>query len=356
MEESSDIQSQDKQDDSEHKHHLLFGGYQVKYILGEGGLGVVYLAKQLSMKRNVALKVLYPKWMKDAEFRKRFLLEARVVGKLSHPNLIQVFDIGYANDRYYFSMEYVKGNTIEDMIIQEGKLSVDRALDYCLQVLDALQYIWKNNLIHRDIKPNNIMVNERNIAKLGDFGFVKSPGDESLDCGDFVLGTPDYISPEQAMGKEDLDYRCDIYSLGASLYHMVTGNAPYSGSDSMVINKHIKAAIPSPQSIVPDLPESICWVIEKMMAKSPEDRYQTYEELRLDFLRVKAGENPKLQRIESNKSTIARIEDFGSMWMQICKLDEKIKTLQKKQYILITIIIILIVLCIILLALLFFIK
>ena len=137
---------------------------------------------------------------------------------------------------------------------------------------------------------------------------------------------------------------------------MVTGNAPYNGSDSMVINKHIKAAIPSPRSIVPDLPESICWVIEKMMAKSPEDRYQTYEELRLDFLRVKAGENPKLQRIESSKSTIARIEDFGSMWLQICKLDEKVKTLQKKQYILITIIIILIVICIILLAILFHIK
>ncbi|HNZ67390.1 MAG TPA: protein kinase, partial [Planctomycetota bacterium] len=105
---------------------LLFGGYQVKAVLGEGGLGVVYLAKQLSMKRNVALKVLYSQWMRDTEFRKRFLLEARIAGKLSHPNLIQVFDVGYDNERYYFSMEYVKGLTIEDMIMQEEKLSVPR--------------------------------------------------------------------------------------------------------------------------------------------------------------------------------------------------------------------------------------
>ncbi|HON44632.1 MAG TPA: serine/threonine-protein kinase [Planctomycetota bacterium] len=326
---SQEIQQIDSQETQCPNKPLLFGGYQVKAVLGEGGLGVVYLAKQLSMKRNVALKVLYSQWMRDTEFRKRFLLEARIAGKLSHPNLIQVFDVGYDNERYYFSMEYVKGLTIEDMIMQEEKLSVPRALDYCLQVLEALQYIWERNLIHRDIKPNNIMVNSRNVAKLGDFGFVKSPGDEALTASDFVLGTPDYMSPEQAMGKEKLDYRCDIYALGASLYHMVTGQAPYSGSASMVIKKHIKENIPSPLEIDPTLPESVCFVIEKMMAKSPDDRYQTYEELKEDLLAIKEGRKHNVQRLDAGKTTIARVD---KSYFEIIKLKKQIAVMQRREY------------------------
>lgn len=310
---------------------LSIGNYEIKSILGEGGLGVVYLAKQLSMKRNVALKVLYRKWVQDEEFRKRFLLEARIVGKLSHTNLIQVFDIGYDKGHYYFSMEYVPGSTLEQIIIKDDYIPLEKAMDHTLQLLDALNYIWKKNLVHRDIKPSNIIINKEQIAKLGDFGFVKSKMDEQLvQNDDFVLGTPDYMSPEQAMGKNDLDYRSDIYSLGATFYHMITGSAPYDGSESVIIRQHIKAAIPSPVSIRGSIPPGVCQIIEKMMAKEPQDRYQSYESLRRDLLLVKEGSSPKAERLDINKSTIAR-QDFFGLPAQIYKLEEEIKRLKYRE-------------------------
>ncbi|WP_372368272.1 serine/threonine protein kinase [Candidatus Uabimicrobium sp. HlEnr_7] len=310
---------------------LAIGNYEIKSILGEGGLGVVYLAKQLSMKRNVALKVLYRKWVQDEEFRKRFLLEARIVGKLSHTNLIQVFDIGYDKGHYYFSMEHVPGRTLEQMIMKDGYISLEKAIENTFQLLDALNYIWKKNLVHRDIKPSNIIVNKEQIAKLGDFGFVKSKMDEQLvQNEDFVLGTPDYMSPEQAMGKSDLDYRSDIYSLGATMYHMITGSAPYDGSESVIIRQHIKAAIPSPLTIRSSIPPGVCQIIEKMMAKEPHDRYQSYESLKRDLLLVKEGNSPKAKRLDINKSTIAR-QDFFGLPAQMHKLEQEIKRLKYRE-------------------------
>ena len=309
----------------------IFGGYEVKSIIGEGGLGIVYLSKQLTMKRFVALKVLYSRWMKDEEFRKRFLLEARIAGKLSHPNLIQVFDIGYDQSRYYFSMEYVAGKTIDDMIYSTEKISLDKAIDITLQILDALLYIWDRNLVHRDIKPSNIIINSRGIAKLGDFGFVKSQIDSELGSDDCVLGTPDYMSPEQAMGKDSLDYRSDIYSLGATLYHMITATVPYNGSESVVIQQHIKADIPSPRSIDPTLPENICTVIEKMMAKAPEDRYQTYRNLKKDLELVREGNQPQTERIDHDKSTVARLSETDRNTLRVYRLEKQVSQLRDRE-------------------------
>ena len=311
---------------------LTFGGYEVKSVLGEGGLGTVYLAKQISMQRNVALKVLHPRWVKDEEFRKRFLLEARVVGKLSHPNLIGVFDIGFDKGRYFFSMEYVAGQTVDKIISNRGAIPLTEAIDIALQTLGALNYVWDKNLVHRDIKPSNIIVTPQKVARLGDFGFVKCKAEEKLASEDFVLGTPDYMSPEQAIGKDDLDYRSDIYSLGATFYHMITATAPYNGSESMVIRQHIKASIPSPKAIVSELPESACTIIEKMMAKSPADRYQKYDELKRDLELVKKGEAPRTMRIESGKSTIARIEDFvGHPSMRFYELEHQLTRMKNRE-------------------------
>lgn len=155
--------------------------------------------------------------------------------------------------------------------------------------------------------------------------------DEQLSKNDdFVLGTPDYMSPEQAMGKDNLDYRSDIYSLGATLYHMITGSAPYDGSESVVIRQHIKAAIPSPMVIRPDIPNGVCQIIEKMMAKSPEDRYQKYDSLKRDLLLVQQGADPKSKRIDSGKSTIARQDYFG-LPLRIHKLEQEIKKLRYRE-------------------------
>ncbi len=283
------------------------GGHEVISTLGEGGLGTVYKARQISMGRMVAIKVLHKKWIKDEEFKKRFLLEARLAGRLSHQNLIQVFDVGRQGDTLYFSMEYINGETVEDYCDKHGAMGVDQALDITLQILRAIAYMRRFDIVHRDIKPGNIMLTKSGIAKLGDFGFVKSKFDALLAPDGEVLGTPDYISPEQAMGTEEIDWRSDVYSLGCTLYHMLVGNPPFEGTGSTVMRKHIRAQLPSPQEFNPDVPDSVCAVLERMMAKDPDDRYQNFDELFEDMEMVKLGQDPKSPRLDAGRSTILRV-------------------------------------------------
>ncbi|MCU0722734.1 MAG: serine/threonine protein kinase, partial [Planctomycetes bacterium] len=294
--------------DSRREAELKISGYDILEKIGEGGLGTVYKARQVSMGRIIALKVLHPQWVEDEEFRKRFLLEARIVGKLSHTNLIQVFDVGKERGYYFFSMEFVDGETVDTILEREGPLPMERAIDITTQILRAIQYISRFNLVHRDIKPGNILMTSTGIAKLGDFGFVKSQSDIEKELGmeGMGLGTPDYISPEQAMGDANIDWRSDIYSLGATLYHMVTGSLPYDGSSSAIMEKHIRARIPDPREIVATLPDALCHIIEKMMAKKPEDRYQDFRDLFEDLDLVKAGLAPTTERLAAGKSTIYR--------------------------------------------------
>jgi serine/threonine-protein kinase len=313
------------------KKKLVFDGYEVKSVLGEGGLGVVYLAKQLSMKRFVALKVLYPKWVKDEEFRKRFLLEARIVGKLSHANLIQVFDIGFDKGQYYFSMEYISGKSLETLVEKNGPIEFRKALNIALEVLSSLEYIWKKKLVHRDIKPGNIMLTADSIAKLGDFGFVKCNVESQLCTSDYVLGTPDYMSPEQAMGREDMDFRSDIYSLGATLYYILTASPPFQGTESMVIRQHIKSSIPSPKSIVHEIPDSVCIIIEKMMAKLPKDRYNSATELEEDLRLCLRGKEPKQERLDPEKSAVARSDDENHAITKLYKLEREHHEFQQRE-------------------------
>ena len=293
--------------DSIREAELKISGFEIIEKIGEGGLGTVYRARQISMGRMVALKVLHPQWVEDEEFRKRFLLEARIVGKLSHNNLIQVFDVGKERGRYYFSMEFIDGETVEDILGREGHMPPARAIDITIQILRAIQHISKVDLVHRDIKPGNILMDGSGNAKLGDFGFVKSRSDLEKELGTegMVLGTPDYIAPEQAMGDE-VDYRSDIYSLGATLYHMVTGSPPFDGTSSSVMEKHIRARIRDPREHRPDIPDPLVHIIEKMMAKRLEDRYEDFRDLFEDLDLVKAGMDPRTKRLEAGKSTIFR--------------------------------------------------
>ena len=282
------------------------GGYEIIGTVGEGGLGVVYKARQISMGRLIALKVLHKKWIKDEEFKKRFLLEARLAGRLSHQNLIQVYDVGRQGDLLYFSMEYIDGETVEDIINREGPMDLERALNIALQVMRAIAYMKRFDIVHRDIKPGNIMLTKSGVAKLGDFGFVKSKFDALLAPDGEVLGTPDYISPEQAMGSEDIDWRSDVYSLGCSLYHMLVGNPPFEGTGSTVMRKHIRAELPSPREFNQTIPDSVCAVLERMMAKNPHDRYQSLEELFEDLELVNMGQDPRSPRLDAGRSTILR--------------------------------------------------
>ncbi len=283
------------------------GGYKLVRRIGEGGMGEVYLAEQLTMHRTVALKILHTKWADDEEFRKRFLLEARAAGKLNHQNLIQVYDVNKYQGKYYFSMEFIDGVTGEDLIRHEGALPVEKVIDICMQVCQALKYLANHNIVHRDIKPANIMVTKDGTVKLGDFGFIQSVWDAELMQEGTTIGTPDYISPEQARGERNLDVRSDIYSLGASLFHMLTGKTLFQGSCSKVMRDHIETEPPKLDELRKDLPKDLKRILGKMTAKLPIDRYQTPDEVIKDFDLLRIDVAGKDGAIPSSRSQIMNV-------------------------------------------------
>ena len=264
------------------------GGYEIISKIGEGGLGVVYKARQLSMGRVVALKVLHEKWLTDDEFRKRFLVEARLVGRLSHPNLIQVIDVGRHRNQLYYSMEFIDGSPVEKMIDEQRKLPILESINIITQVAAALDYLASKNIVHRDVKPGNIMLTKKGIAKLGDFGFVKSSLDSILSPDGEILGTPDYISPEAASGDRTIDYRSDIYCLGVTLFHMICGAPPFYGSSEDVLDSHIFHRPPNIKNYCPEASSRLCNSIYKMMEKDPDKRQQSFAEVitELDAVRL----------------------------------------------------------------------
>ena len=291
--------------DQKNEQHRI-GGYQIIGKLGEGGLGVVYRVLQLSMGREVALKLLHPRWNFDEEFKRRFLLEARLLGKLNHENLVQVYDVGKDKGRFYFSMELVQGRTIEEIIDEEGPMSPDFSVDILYQVTRAIEYLWQYKIVHRDVKPGNIMVDAKGRAKLMDFGFVKPKVETIVTEPGMVLGTPDYISPEQAQGKSQIDIRSDIYSLGATFFHMLTGTPPFEGSGSSVMRKHLVKKIPSPSSINPEIPEELCTILAKMTKKDPEDRFHSPEDLLNELSLYRARRKLEVEKLPRGGSTIVR--------------------------------------------------
>jgi len=284
--------------DLERDQTRKIGGYEILETIGEGSLGTVYKARQVSMGRIIALKVLHRKWLRDEEFQKRFLIEARLAGRLSHQNLIQVYDVGKDGDSLYFSMEYVDGETVEDILNREGPMDIDRAIDITLQITRAIALISRYGVVHRDIKPGNIMLTLNDLAKLGDFGFVKTNLDRHLTVDGEVLGTPDYIAPEQAMA-EPVDFKADIYGLGASLYHMLAGDPPFSGTGSDKMKKHVMEDLPPLRELRPEIPRNVIGIVEKMMAKDPEERYQNFIDLFNDLELLKAGLAPQLGEEEA---------------------------------------------------------
>ena len=305
------------------KQKWAIPGYEIFGKVGEGGLGVVLKARQISMNRIVALKVLHKRWLNDEEFKQRFLVEARLVGKLSHQNLIKVFDVGKHDWKYYFSMEFVEGETLEELIEREGPLDALRAVDITLQILRAIKYLARYDIVHCDIKPSNILLTKDQCAKLGDFGFVKSNLEIAETEEGSVLGTPDYISPEQAQGLKNIDFRSDLYSLGVTLYHMVVKKPPYEGSVSTVMRKHIKGELPSPKLHNPNVPDALCRIIERMCAKEPVDRYATcdelFEDLELVKLKEKTGRNLDVEK--SELVSVLQLEKAKSLESQIEKIE-----------------------------------
>jgi serine/threonine-protein kinase len=271
-------------------------GYEILDELGRGGMGTVYRAIQKSMNREVALKVLSPRHARNPSFIDRFLREARAVAKLNHENIIAGIDVGEADGLYYFAMEYAEGETVIKMINRKDALSGKRALDIVLQIARALEHADQHGLVHRDIKPQNIIVTGKGVAKLCDLGLAKTQDPEpDITRTGVSMGTPHYISPEQAKGLTDVDVRSDIYSLGATLYHMVVGSVPFVGSSPLVVmTKHLTEQPPFPSEKNPEISVDLSRVILKMMEKRVEDRYQNPTELIVDIERVAEGLPPAI--------------------------------------------------------------
>jgi len=257
------------------------GGFEVLERLGQGGMGAVFKARQISMDRIVALKVLSPSLAEDEAFVRRFVREARSAAKLSHPNIVQGIDVGHADGYHYFAMEFVDGLTVRDLINQEGQIEEERAVKTIRAVALALVEAQGHGIIHRDIKPDNIMITRKGEVKLADLGLARST--EKLDTVTAVgttVGTPPYMSPEQVRGEAGLDARADIYALGATLYHMVTGECPFKGpTAAATMALHITERVPPPKEKNPELCSGTCNLIQRMMAKRREDRPQTPSEL-----------------------------------------------------------------------------
>jgi eukaryotic-like serine/threonine-protein kinase len=260
-------------------------GYKLLKRLGKGSMGTVYKAQQLSLDRVVAVKILAPHLQKNTKFVSRFIKEAKVLARLNHPNIVQCIDVGCSEGLYYLAMEYCDGPTVLDLIRRGGRMDEERATRIILQVSCALEHAYEHHVLHRDIKPDNIMIVANGVAKLCDLGLVKDlqAGGESTDTG-ATLGTANYISPEQARGDEDIDVRSDIYSLGAAFYHMVTGATPFSNPNpAVVMVSHINDMPLTPIERCPHLRSDTSSVIMKMLRKNRADRQQTPHELSADL-------------------------------------------------------------------------
>ncbi|MGD9789079.1 MAG: serine/threonine-protein kinase [Phycisphaerales bacterium] len=285
-------------------------GFKVLGKLGAGAMATVFKAKQLSLDREVAIKVLPRKFSSNPQFIERFYAEGRSAAQLNHPNIVQAFDVGKAGDYHYFVMEFVDGNTVYDEIVKNKKYSESDAIDIVIQITEALQHAHAKGLIHRDVKPKNIMITRTGVAKLADMGLARAISDREMAEAEQgkAFGTPYYISPEQIRGEVNIGPPADIYSLGATLYHMVTGSVPFDGKNpSAVMHKHLKADLVAPDHVNPRLSAGISEVIERMMARSPKARYQNCADLLVDLRALREGKSPPIAHKDFGEADLASL-------------------------------------------------
>ncbi len=286
-------------------------GYKILGKLGAGAMAIVYKAKQLSLNRTVAIKVLPKRFSENPEYVERFYKEGQAAGKLNHPNIVQAIDVGEAGGYRYFVMEYVEGKTIADDLTAGNVFDEDEAIEIIIQVAHALEHAHAHGLIHRDVKPKNIMVNKNGVVKLADMGLARETADietAQSEAGK-AYGTPYYIAPEQIRGKIDIDGRADIYGLGATFYHMVTGRVPFTGEDSSeIMRKHLREKLIPPDHINTSLSAGVSEAIEIMMAKRREDRYNSVKELLMDLEALRNGQPPLQAHKRFDVSVLQQLE------------------------------------------------
>ncbi|MFW5750818.1 MAG: protein kinase domain-containing protein [Planctomycetota bacterium] len=252
-----------------------FGGYELVEKIGHGGMGMVYRGRQVSLNRSVAVKLLNKALVDNEEFIKRFKREAQAMATIHHPNIVSVIDFGEADGIWFMVAEYVEGTNLARMIREKVMVPSDELVPLIIQCLSGLAYVSRNNIVHRDIKPDNILIDREGTAKIADFGLAKdiSNNDTDLTAAGSAMGTPAYMSPEQCMGRS-LDVRSDIYSLGVAAYFALTGEKPFTGNSSFeIMTKQREHMPPPPSQLNPQIPEPVSDMVMQMLAKSPGDRF-----------------------------------------------------------------------------------
>ena len=252
-----------------------FGNFLLERQLGAGGMGAVYLGKDVTLNRQVAVKVLKPELVSDHKFLATFLREAEITASLNHPNIVQVYAFGQHEGVYYLVVEYISGGTLDDKIVNVGRITELEGIEIGLAVARGLECALRRGLVHRDIKPGNILFNASNTPKVVDFGLSLSP--ETMDHFDGeIWGTPYYVAPEK-LERLPEDFRSDLYSLGATLFHAISGRPPYEGEDpNDVAMKHLSGSVVSLKAFVPDISDQTSYAVSKAMARYPDDRYESY--------------------------------------------------------------------------------
>ena len=262
--------------------------YVIKRKLGSGGMADVYLAEDQELGRRVALKLLDDRHASDEQFVERFRREAQSAAGLNHPNIVSIFDRGRAEGTYYIAMEYLDGRTLKELLVRNGPTPIPIAIDYARQILGALAFAHRNGIVHRDIKPHNIVVGGDGRLKVTDFGIARSGASQMTEAGS-IVGTAQYLSPEQARGAP-VDPRSDLYSLGIVLYEMLTGKVPFTGDTPVEIAmKHLSQIPEPPSTLRAEVPHDLDAVVMRALAKDPEQRYGSAEEMDADLARVARG-------------------------------------------------------------------
>jgi serine/threonine-protein kinase len=267
---------------------LFDGRYRIVRKLGAGGMADVYLAEDQELGRRVAIKILNGRHANDDQFIERFRREAKNAAALNHPNIVSIYDRGEAEDTYYIAMEFLDGRSLKELIVGHGQAPVKVAVEYARQILSALRFAHRHGIVHRDIKPHNVLVDREGRVKVTDFGIARAGTSQMTETGS-IVGTAQYLSPEQARGGE-VDQRSDLYSLGIVLYELLTGKTPFEGDTPVEIAmKHLSTPPQPPSKLRSDIPRELDMVVLRALAKDPDDRYQSADEMEADLERVSRG-------------------------------------------------------------------
>jgi serine/threonine-protein kinase len=284
---------------------LFDGRYRIVRKLGAGGMADVYLAEDQELGRRVAIKILNGRHANDDQFIERFRREAKNAAALNHPNIVSIYDRGNAEDTYYIAMEYLDGRTLKELIVGHGQAPVRVAVEYARQILSALRFAHRHGIVHRDIKPHNVLVDREGRVKVTDFGIARAGTSQMTETGS-IVGTAQYLSPEQARGGE-VDQRSDLYSLGVVLYELVTGKTPFEGDTPVEIAmKHLSNTPQTPSELRSDIPPELDMVIMRALAKDPDERYQSADEMEADLDRVARGAPVAAATVDAATQVLSR--------------------------------------------------